>query len=166
MPSVLGGLRAGEFWRAGAAVAGAILLISVSGTPASAGTVPAGFQETTAFSGLTNPTVVKFAPDGKVYVAEKSGLIKVFDGLGDSTPTVWADLRTKVHNFWDRGLLGMTLDIYYDRAIPASTSSTRMTRRSAVRLRDGAAPARPPTAAQVRPARPATAALSAGDSRS
>ena len=59
-----------------------------------------------------------FAPDGKVYVAEKSGLIKVFDGLGDPTPTVWADLRTKVHNFWDRGLLGMTLDFNYAAGYP------------------------------------------------
>jgi glucose/arabinose dehydrogenase len=69
-----------------------------------------GFQETTAFSGLTEPTTLRFSPDGRVFVAEKSGLIKVFDGLDDPTPDVFADLRTEVHNFWDRGLLGMTLD--------------------------------------------------------
>jgi glucose/arabinose dehydrogenase len=69
-----------------------------------------GFQEQVIFSGLTNPTVVRFAADGRVFVAEKSGLIKVFDNLSDSTPTIFADLRTNVHNFWDRGLLGMTLD--------------------------------------------------------
>jgi glucose/arabinose dehydrogenase/PKD repeat protein len=34
----------------------------------------------------------------------------VFDNLSDTSPTVFADLRTKVHNFWDRGLLGMALD--------------------------------------------------------
>ncbi len=60
--------------------------------------------------GLTNPTVVRFSPDGRVFVAEKSGLIKVFDNLTDTTPTVFADLRTNVHNFWDRGLLGLALD--------------------------------------------------------
>jgi glucose/arabinose dehydrogenase len=76
---------------------------------ASAGMLP-GFQETTAFSGLTNPTALSFSPDGRVFVAEKSGLIKVFDGLGDSTATTFADLRTQVHNFWDRGLLGLALD--------------------------------------------------------
>jgi hypothetical protein len=32
-------------------------------------------------------------------------LIKAFDGLSDTTPTTFADLRTKVHDFWDRGLL-------------------------------------------------------------
>ena len=37
-------------------------------------------------------------------------MVKVFDGLGDPSATVVADLRTEVHNFWDRGLLGMTLD--------------------------------------------------------
>ena len=81
---------------------------------ASAGTLPPGFQETTAFSGLTNPTVVRFAPDGTVFVAEKSGLIKTFDGLDDPTATLYADLRTQVHNFWDRGLLGMSLDFFYE----------------------------------------------------
>jgi glucose/arabinose dehydrogenase/PKD repeat protein len=76
---------------------------------ARAATLPDGFQETTAFSGLTNPTTVRFASDGRVFVAEKSGLIKIFSGLADTTPTTFADLRTNVHNFWDRGLLGMAL---------------------------------------------------------
>ena len=78
--------------------------------PAAAAPVPAGFQEEVVFSGLTQPTAVRFAADGRVFVAEKSGLIKVFDNLTDTTPTVFADLRTKVHNFWDRGLLGLALD--------------------------------------------------------
>lgn len=34
----------------------------------------------------------------------------MFDNVLDTTPTVFADLRTNVHNFWDRGLLGLTLD--------------------------------------------------------
>jgi glucose/arabinose dehydrogenase/PKD repeat protein len=62
------------------------------------------------FSGLTQPTAVRFAPDGRVFVAEKSGLIKVFDSLTDATPTVFADLRTEVYNYWDRGLQGLALD--------------------------------------------------------
>ena len=68
-----------------------------------------GFQETVVLSGLTNPTTVQFSKDGRVFVAEKSGLIKVFDNLSDTTPTTFADLRTNVHNFWDRGMLGMVL---------------------------------------------------------
>jgi glucose/arabinose dehydrogenase len=69
-----------------------------------------GFQETTAIPGLTVPTTLRFSPDGRVFVAEKSGLIKVYDSLSDTTATIFADLRTKVHDFWDRGLLGMALD--------------------------------------------------------
>ena len=44
-----------------------------------------------------------------MFVAEKSGRIYVFDNLADTTPTLVADLRTSVYNFWDRGLLGMAL---------------------------------------------------------
>jgi glucose/arabinose dehydrogenase len=74
------------------------------------GPLPAGFSDSIVLSGLTQPTAVRFASDGRVFVAEKSGLIKVFDGLNDPTPTLLADLSTKVHNYWDRGLLGLALD--------------------------------------------------------
>jgi glucose/arabinose dehydrogenase len=79
-------------------------------TAAQAATLPAGFSESVVFTGLTNPTVVRFAPDGRVFVAEKRGVIKVFDSLTDTTPTTFADLNVNVYNFWDRGLLGMALD--------------------------------------------------------
>jgi glucose/arabinose dehydrogenase/PKD repeat protein len=69
-----------------------------------------GFQETTAFSGLNAPTAVRLAPDGRVFVAEKPGRIKVFDGLGDPTPSTFANLTTAVNHHWDRGLLGLALD--------------------------------------------------------
>src|ERR671913_1839974 len=78
--------------------------------PAAAATLPAGFREEIVFGGLTQPTAVRFAGDGRVFVAEKSGVIKVFDNLTDPTPTVFADLSTQVHNYWDRGLLGLALD--------------------------------------------------------
>ncbi len=87
------------------AVGSAVLALAASAS-AEAATYPSGFSEQTVFSGLTNPTAIRFAPDGRVFVAEKSGLIKVFDSLSDPQPDVFADLRTQVHNFWDRGLLG------------------------------------------------------------
>jgi glucose/arabinose dehydrogenase len=71
---------------------------------------PPGFQDTVVFQGLTAPTVVQFSPDGRVFVAEQSGLIKVFNSLSDTQPTVFADLRTNVLNYGDRGLVGMALD--------------------------------------------------------
>ena len=71
-----------------------------------------GFQESVVWSGLTNPIVLRFAADGRVFIAEKSGVIKVYDNLSDPTPTVFNNSAwsTNVHNFWDRGLLGMALD--------------------------------------------------------
>ena len=69
-----------------------------------------GFQETTVFSGLEAPTAVRFAPDGRIFVAEKPGGIKVFDGVGDTTPTLVATLRPQVNHNWDRGMLGMAID--------------------------------------------------------
>lgn len=78
--------------------------------PAAIAAAAAGtFTESVVFSGLTQPTVVRFGGDGRVFVAEKSGVIKVFDHLADTTATVFADLRTSVYNAWDRGLLGMAL---------------------------------------------------------
>ena len=69
-----------------------------------------GFQDPVVLGGLTNPTAIQFASDGRVFVAEKSGLIQVFDSLSDPAPSVFADLRTNVHNYGERGLLGMVLD--------------------------------------------------------
>jgi glucose/arabinose dehydrogenase/PKD repeat protein len=85
------------------------LAVLTTPTPAAAVSLPTGFQEQIVFSGLTEPTALRFAPDGRVFVAEKSGVIKVFDNLSDTTPTVFADLRTQVHNYWDRGLLDVAL---------------------------------------------------------
>src|SRR6476660_5191057 len=76
---------------------------------AGAVTLPSGFQKTTVFSGLNQPTAVQFASDGRVFVAEKSGIIKVFASLSATTPTIFADFRTPVHNYWDRGMLGLAL---------------------------------------------------------
>jgi len=77
--------------------------------PAHAATLPAGFSESIVFSGLTSPTAIRFSSDGRVFVTEKSGLVKVFANLSATTPTVFHDLRTNVHNFWDRGLMGLAL---------------------------------------------------------
>ena len=134
----------------------------IAALPATAGAVvPAGFQETTVWTGLVNPTSVRFADDGRVFVAEKRGRILEYDSLADPTPTVFADLSTAVHDFWDRGLLGMALD-------------PRVHERAALRLRalhvqqgpverDGPALGR--RAARRRRARRPTAASSPAGSR-
>ena len=76
------------------------------------------FEQTAVIRGLTNPTQVRFAPDGKVFVAEKSGLILEYSSLSDPTPTTFADLRTEVDDYWDRGLLSIVLDPNFSAAHP------------------------------------------------
>ena len=95
-----------------AALAAALLVatgsVVPSPPPARAALEVAGFRDTVVIDGLTNPMWVEFSPDGRVFVAEKSGLIKVFPGLGEPG-TVFADLRTETQNYWDRGLMGIAL---------------------------------------------------------
>jgi glucose/arabinose dehydrogenase len=87
----------------------AALLATLAGAAAATGTMlPSGFEETTVLRGLTEPTAVAFAPDGRIFVAEKSGLVKVFPGF-DSEGAVLVDLRTNVFNFLDRGLHNLIL---------------------------------------------------------
>ena len=78
-------------------------------TTQSVGTPVSGFGDTEVITGLHDPTSVQFASDGRVFVAEKSGQILVYDNLADSTPTVFATSVGQVDDYWDRGLLGMTL---------------------------------------------------------
>ncbi|MEZ4288132.1 MAG: PQQ-dependent sugar dehydrogenase [Polyangiales bacterium] len=69
------------------------------------------FQHQAVFSGLRLPTTVRFAPDGRIFVAEQKGAIKVFDSITDSNgPDVINTLVPNVFGFRDRGLLGMALD--------------------------------------------------------
>jgi glucose/arabinose dehydrogenase/PKD repeat protein len=85
------------------------LLGVVGGVPAQAAVLPAGFREQTVLTGLDLPMNIEFAPDGRIFVAEKAGRIKVFDSIADTTPTIFADLSRNVHNLNDRGLLGLAL---------------------------------------------------------
>jgi glucose/arabinose dehydrogenase len=86
----------------GNAMASDFIFSFTTGTPT--------FNEQTVFSGLTQPTAIEFAPNGKIFIAEKRGIVKVFDSLTDTTATQVVDLRTATHNFWDRGLLGLAVD--------------------------------------------------------
>ena len=58
-----------------------LCLLTVRMPCAVAQTLPPGFREEIVFGGLTTPTAVEFASDGRVFVAEKSGRIKVFSSI-------------------------------------------------------------------------------------
>ena len=54
---------------------------------------------------------IEFAADGAVFVAEKGGEIKVFDSVSDTTPSAFGTgPAPAVHDFWDRGMLGLAID--------------------------------------------------------
>ena len=92
-----------------AIVVGVALVAQAGSSPAAASTLPTGFRDSVVLSGLSNPTVLQFAPDGRIFVGQKNGVIKVFQSLTDTNPVTVADLSGRVHDFWDRGLLGMAL---------------------------------------------------------
>ncbi len=70
---------------------------------------PACFQAQTVVSGLNLPTSFAFAPDGRIFIAEKNGDVRVFKN-GALLPTPVIDISARVNNYWDRGLIGMALD--------------------------------------------------------
>ena len=135
------------------------------GASADAATLPAGFQETGRLQRPrpTRPSCVR-ARRPRLRRREERPDQGLRRPRPTTTPTVFADLRTNVHNFWDRGLLGLALDPT-SRRRRTSTSSTPTTPRSAGRRRAGARRARRPTAARRRPARRRTAASSAAGCR-
>ena len=90
-----------------------LIALSVQ-APARGSTLPSGFTDSVVLGGpsnpvLSNPTVVQFAADGRIFVGQKNGIIKVFQNLSDTSPVTFADLSPKVHDYWDRGLLGLAL---------------------------------------------------------
>jgi glucose/arabinose dehydrogenase len=72
--------------------------------------LPTGFTEETAFSGLNLPTMVRFSPDGRVFVVEKRGMVLAFDSLSDPTPKTVINLTGLTYGWADRGMHGMVLD--------------------------------------------------------
>lgn len=66
---------------------------------------PRSFSEEIVVSGLTQPTAVQWLPGGgTMLIAEKSGLIRVFE-YGGLRAEPLVDMRAKVNDVQDRGLL-------------------------------------------------------------
>ncbi len=85
------------------------VLVPVRGALAAGVVLPAGFQDQVVLAGLVAPTKMVLAPDGRVFVAEKRGTIKVYDNFADPTPDLFADLSTQVQDLADRGLIGLAV---------------------------------------------------------
>ncbi len=70
-------------------------------------TLPPGFTESVFASGLTGPTSMAFAPDGRLFVTEQGGTVRVVSN-GTLQPTPFVSLD--VQNFAELGLLGLAFD--------------------------------------------------------
>ena len=69
-------------------------------------TLPAGFTET-SITGLSNPTAMEIAPDGRIFVCQQGGSLRVIkNGTLLSTPF----LTLSVDANGERGLLGIAFD--------------------------------------------------------
>ncbi|HEY7469162.1 MAG TPA: PQQ-dependent sugar dehydrogenase, partial [Acidimicrobiia bacterium] len=77
---------------------------------AEAAIFPSGFVTQNVFTGLDLPTQVRFAPDGRVFIAEKNGRLLEFDSITDTSAKVVIDRSSAVYGWWDRGFLGLALD--------------------------------------------------------
>jgi len=100
------------------------LIIAVAGVHAA--TVPAGFTDTLVASGLNTPTAMAIAPDGRIFVCQQGGALRVIKN-GVLLPTPF--LTVTVDSSGERGLLGVAFDpnfvsnqlvyIYYTATTPA-----------------------------------------------
>lgn len=79
-------------------------------SPAAAINLPAGFADTPIATGLTAPTAVAWSPDGRMFVAEKRGRVRVVTADGTLLPQPLIDISGHVNAFHDRGLLGIATD--------------------------------------------------------
>ncbi|HEU4931641.1 MAG TPA: PQQ-dependent sugar dehydrogenase [Pyrinomonadaceae bacterium] len=90
-----------------------------------AATVPAGFTDSVVASGLTNPSAMALAPDGRIFVCQQNGALRVIKN-GALLPTPF--LTVTVDSSGERGLLGVAFDpnfvsnqlvyIYYTATTP------------------------------------------------
>ncbi|MBC9732555.1 PQQ-dependent sugar dehydrogenase [Nocardioides marmotae] len=71
--------------------------------------LPDRFQEEVVLGGLDQPTAVDFGPAGEIFVADKAGVVRVWESP-EAQPVQVVDLSTEVHNLYDRGLLGLAVD--------------------------------------------------------
>ena len=84
-------------------------LILLASLPASAAILPTGFSESALVpaGSLPNATAMQFAPDGRLFVCQQSGELRVIAG-GVLLATPFVDLTVDANG--ERGLLGVAFD--------------------------------------------------------
>src|SRR2546425_2107553 len=82
------------------------LLVLAAGA-ASAATLPSGFSESVVASGISSPTAMAFAPDGRLFVCQQNGELRV---IKNDTPLATPFLTVTTDSSGERGLLGVAFD--------------------------------------------------------
>ena len=103
-----------------------LCLIAISVAVVNAATVPAGFTDTLVAGGLSNPTAMALAPDGRIFVCEQGGALRV---IKNGTLLAAPFLTVTVDSAGERGLLGVAFDpnflsnqfiyVYYTATTPS-----------------------------------------------
>src|SRR5437899_1421804 len=70
-------------------------------------TLPSGFTERELASGLVSPTAMSVSPDGRLFVCEQGGSLRV---IKNDTLLTRPFVSVTVDNTGERGLLGIALD--------------------------------------------------------
>lgn len=83
------------------------LALIVFALTAQAATLPAGFSETTIASGLSDPTAMAMAPDGRIFVCQQGGALRV---IKNNTLLATPFVTISVNVAGERGLLGVAFD--------------------------------------------------------
>ena len=104
---------------------------------AESASVPMGFTDAVIASGITWPTTIAVADDGRVFVAEQGGALRVVkNGALLSQPFVALVVKGQGGAANEAGLVGVTLSPTFatDRFVPAADSSYTAIRTVAQRL--------------------------------
>jgi hypothetical protein len=75
--------------------------------------LPPGFSTVEIATGLDGPTALAYAPDGRMFVTEKAGRVRVVDATGRLQAEPVIDISNHVNSYWDRGLLGIAVDAQF-----------------------------------------------------
>ncbi|WP_420148567.1 PQQ-dependent sugar dehydrogenase [Spirosoma sp.] len=105
---------------------------------ANAQTYPAGFSQVQIASGLNNPTAMAFAPDGRIFVTEQNGQLRIIKN-GSLLPTPFVTI-SNVYSSGEAGLNGVALDpnfttngyVYLYYTVPGAPYNNRISRFTAV----------------------------------
>src|SRR6266496_2160461 len=108
------------------------LLVLAAGA-ASAATLPSGFSESVVASGIASPTAMDFAPDGRLFVCQQNGQLRV---IKNDSLLATPFLSVTTDSSGERGLLGVAFDpgfannhwVYIYYTVPGSTAHNRVSR--------------------------------------